>query len=248
MIRFISVLVTACLFSMTVNAGHHLVHERIDKSKTRSEQDKARDEGRQPAKVLEFLGVKMGMTTLDLVAAGGYYTEVLSLAVDKAGTVYAQNPASVLKFRDGANDKAITARLANNRLANVVRLDKPIGDTGIKDGTVDLAITALNFHDIHNGSGREAALGFSKQVLALLKPGGILGVIDHDGVASQDNQKLHRMQEHVAIEILLEAGFEIAAVSDMLRNPKDDHTAMVFAPDLRGKTDRFLIKARKPAN
>ncbi len=56
------------------------------------------------------------------------------------------------------------------------------------------------------------------------------------------------MQDHVAIEILLEAGFEIAAVSDILRNPNDDHTAMVFAPDLRGKTDRFLIKARKPAN
>ncbi len=91
---------------------------------TRSEADRNRDAGRKPADVIRFLGIEEGMSVIDLIAASGYYTEVLSLAVGASGTVYAQNPAIVLQFRDGANDKAMTARLAEDRLATVVRLDR----------------------------------------------------------------------------------------------------------------------------
>ena len=77
-------------------------------SSERPETDRARDAGRRPAEVVSFLGVKPGMTVIDLVAAGGYYTEVMSLAVGPEGKVYAQNSAFVLKLRDGANEKAIS--------------------------------------------------------------------------------------------------------------------------------------------
>ena len=211
----------------------------------RAEADKARDAGRKPAQVVAFLGISEGMTVMDLIAAGGYYTEVLSNAVGESGRVYAQNPAMVLRFRDGANDKAMTARLANDRLANVVRWDREMTDIGLDAGSLDAAITALNFHDLYNNDPAVAA-GFLDAVMQLLKPGGVLGLIEHHGNAGGDNAALHRMEKSKALEAIMAAGFEVVGDSDLLSNAADDRTQMVFATDIRGKTDRFLLKLRKP--
>jgi predicted methyltransferase len=234
------------LFSLSVNAAikTSLVLSLMDES--RSTEDKARDGGRKPAEVMAFLGVEPGMTVIDVIAAGGYYTEVLSRTVGRRGKVYAQNPASVLKFRDGANDKALTRRLADNRLPNVIRWDRETTDLGIAPDSIDFAITALNFHDIYNSSGKNAAVSFSTLIFNVLKPGAVFGVIDHEGAAAADNQSLHRIQGGLALEALLEAGFSIESNSDTLRNPEDDLSKMVFDASIRGKTDRFLIKAVKP--
>ena len=116
----------------------------------RSPEDQVRDAGRKPAEVLAWLGIGPGMTVMDLVASGGWYTEVLSIAVGPEGVVYAQNPPMIFNFRDGFYDKALSARLADDRLANVVRLDRDLPDTGLQPGSLDAAITALNFHDIVN--------------------------------------------------------------------------------------------------
>jgi len=106
-------------------------------SSTRAESDRVRDAGRHPAEVIEFLGIEPGMSVIDVIAAGGYYTEVLSLAVGSAGHVAAQNPAVVLQMRDGANEKTLSARLADNRLPNVSRLDKELGELVAADGPFD---------------------------------------------------------------------------------------------------------------
>ena len=185
------------------------------------------------------------MTVIDLIAAGGYYTEVLSVAVGTKGKVFAQNTDFVLKIRDGANEKALSARLANNRLPNVERLDREMADLGLTPGSIDAALTALNFHDIYNG-GPEAAVGFLASVKAVLKSGGILGIIDHDGNAENDNKALHRMAMADAVKAATDAGFEVVAKGEMLRNPKDDRTQGVFTEGLRGHTDRFVLKLRKP--
>ena len=76
-------------------------------SDSRSEADRARDAGRKPAEVLEFLGIRPGMKVIDIIAAGGWYTEVLALAVGPDGHVVAQNPSFVLTYRDGALDEAL---------------------------------------------------------------------------------------------------------------------------------------------
>lgn len=212
----------------------------------RSDADRARDAGRKPAAIVAFLGVEPGMTALDLIAAGGWYTEVLSVAVGPEGRVYAQNNDFVLKIRDGANDKALTARLADGRLPNVQRMDSEVADLPVADGSVDVAITALNLHDIYNGGGEEAALAFLAAAHRKLKPGGILGIVDHVGVAGRDNAKLHRMQKQQALDVIAKSGFVLVAESDVLANPADDHSQNVFAPDIRGKTDRFALKLRKP--
>jgi len=216
-------------------------------SEARSAEDRARDAGRKPAEVIAFLGIHPGDTVIDLIAAGGYYTEVLSLAVGPTGKVYAQNTPYVLQMREGANEKAISARLAGGRLPNVERLDREIDALGLAPGSVDAALTSLNFHDIYNSRGPEAAEAFLKAVHQVLKPGGVLGVIDHAGDAGADNESLHRIEVGVARLTAKAAGFEIEAESALLHNPADDHTKNVFDPAIRGRTDRFVLRLRKPA-
>ena len=216
-------------------------------SDSRAEGDRARDAGRKPADVIEFLGIEPGMRVIDIIAAGGYYTEVLSLAVDAEGHVVAQNPAFVLQFREGANEIALSARLADDRLPNVSRMNKEFEDMSAADGQFEAAITALNFHDIYNGRGPDVALGFLQTIGSMLKPGAVFGIIDHVGVADEDNASLHRIEVAKVIETAQAAGFEIEGQSDLLSNEGDDHTQGVFAEGLRGQTDRFLLKLRKPA-
>ncbi len=247
----LALLVLPLLFPLPASAaddgdgGQKSLANRLAKG-DRAETDKQRDAGRKPAEVVAFLGIEPGMTVVDLIAAGGYYTEVLSVAVGSEGKVYAQNPPRVLKFRDGANDKAMTKRLEGGRLPNVQRLDQNLAEVELAPGSVDLAITALNFHDIYNGRGKEVAQKFLVRVSELLEPGGILGLIDHSGAAGNDNASLHRIEEKTVREAVALAGFELVATRDLLRNSADDLSAGVFDPAIRGKTDRFLFKLRKP--
>jgi len=216
-------------------------------SDNRSADDQARDAGRKPADVVEFLGIEPGMAVIDVIAASGYYTEVLSLAVGPDGSVVAHNPAFVLEFREGANEKAISARLADNRLPNVTRLNKEFEELSAADGPFDAAITALNFHDLYNGQSAEDALAVLQIIHSMLKPGAVFGIIDHAGVADADNAALHRIEVAKAIEVATAAGFVVDGQSNILSNPEDDHTQGVFAEGLRGNTDRFLLKLSKPA-
>lgn len=215
-------------------------------SDARSAADRARDAGRKPAEVIAFLGIEPGMHVIDVIAASGYYTEVLSLAVGPEGQVTAQNPPGVLKMRDGANEKALSARLADDRLANVSRLDKDLADFSPEDGPYDAAITGLNLHDIYNRYGEEGAAAAMQTIYAALKPGAVFGVLDHEGIESNDNTALHRIQRADAIRVAEAAGFVLDDSSDILHMPGDDMSQVVFAEEIRGKTNRFLLKLRKP--
>lgn len=211
-------------------------------SPERPPEDKARDEARKPIETIQFLGIKPGMKVMDVIAAGGWFTEVLSAAVGPTGKVYSQNPQFFVQrqgFMEAEKERA-------DRLGNVMPVHGEIPDAGL-NGQVDAAITAMNLHDIYNGQGGEqAAVAFVKGVYDALKPGGVFGVIDHAGSAGQDNAQFHRIQERQAKDVLMKAGFEVEAESDILRNPADDHTKAVRDPSVRGHTDQFLIRARKP--
>lgn len=220
--------------------------ETLLASESRAAADRARDAGRKPAEVIAFLGIEPGMKVIDIIGAGGYYTEVLALAVGPDGHVSAQNPAFVLQMRDGANEKALSERLANNRLPNVSRLDKEMTEISAQDGPFDAAFTALNLHDIYNNYGEEGAVGAMKSIFSTLKPGGVFGVIDHDGLEGNDNKALHRMLKQDAIRVVTAAGFVLEADSGLLHNHTDDMSQVVFAEGLRGNTHRFLLKLRKP--
>jgi predicted methyltransferase len=213
----------------------------------RSDADKARDADRKPAEVLAFAGVAPGMTVMDVMAASGWYTEVLSVAVGPDGTVYAENPRWLLEAMNGAPDKALTERLAGDRLPNVQRRDGGLEAGTVPPDSVDIALTALNFHDTVGRGGEAAGVEQLNQIYRALKPGGVLILIDHNGKAGGDNKKLHRVEQSAVEEMVAQTGFVIEGEGGILRHPEDDLTQMVFAKDVRGKTDRFVLKLRKPA-
>lgn len=220
--------------------------ETIAAGATRSEEDRARDVGRKPAEVIAAMGIVPGMRVLDLIAAGGWYTEVLSNAVGPDGHVTAHNTPFTLQIRDGANDIAMTARLADGRLANVSRLNTEAHEITADDGQYDVALTALNLHDIYNRGGEVGAVAVLSSVYSVLKPGGFFVVIDHEGVAGNDNAELHRMLKADAIRTAEAAGFTLEVDSDVLRNPDDDMTLFMRDESVSGNTNRFLLKFRKP--
>jgi predicted methyltransferase len=242
-----SLLVAACASGPTTSGSKNAwTNEALAaalSTPTRKQEDRDRDADRKPAQLMTFFGVERGMTAVDVMASGGFMTEVLSITVGPTGKVYAQNPVAFLQYNNGMYGKAIGERLANNRLPNVVRTD---GDMStIAPNSIDVAVTAMNLHDLYN---RDAKVGqaFVKGVFDALKPGGVFGVVDHAGVAGADNAKLHRMLKQQAIDVAKAAGFVVEAESDVLAHAADDHTKAVFDPTLRGHTDQFTLKLRKP--
>jgi predicted methyltransferase len=216
----------------------------------RPAKDRERDEVRKPGQVLEFFGVRPGQTLIEYFAAGGTTAEILARAVGPKGKVYMQNPQWVLERPNFP--ESVAKRLAENRLPNVVRLDKPLNDLGLPRGSVDGAVMNLVFHDMFWLS--EDVPDVLKDLQAMLKPGGFVGVVDHaapertgDKSAKDRDNGPHRIDEDFARRMFLDAGFVLEAESDVLRNPEDDRQKPFFAPELKGKTtDRFVLRFRKP--
>ena len=105
---------------------HPAIQAAVD-SQERLPKDRARDDNRHYAEIMEFFGVRPGMNVIELFAAGGNTAEVLARAVGPTGKVYMQNPHC---FFERSGNKPVEERLANDRLPNVVRLDKPLNELG----------------------------------------------------------------------------------------------------------------------
>lgn len=210
--------------------------------------DFARDSARKPVQVLDFLGIQTGMTVLDLYAAGGYYTFILSKAVGENGMVYAQNTERGLRFVEDRQNisqgEALNAKIERGNLRNVVQIIRPLSEIGLAENSVDLVVVAQTLHDYYNPNPKRA-LEMLLQLRLLLKPGGVLGITDHVGVAGRDNRDLHRMEIQQAMELAEQAGFEVER-SEVLRVSTDDHSRSIFDPRLNRSTDRFLLKLTKP--
>lgn len=206
--------------------------------------DQAGDDARRhAADVLAFSGVKPGWEVIDFLPGQGYWTRLFTGAVGPTGHVYALWPNA-----SGDRAKATVDALNGRKLGNVtaaidpglITLDKP----------VDLVWTVQNYHDLPNNGRGEAALNaFNAAVFKALKPGGTYIVIDHvapAGSGLSDTETLHRIDPAIVKKQVLAAGFTFAGESKALANPKDDHTLKVFDPKIRGVTDQFVYKFRKP--
>lgn len=213
-------------------------------SEERPADDRARDADRKPFEVLSFLGIGPGMHVADLASGFGYYTEILARAVGPEGRVYAQNNQYVLEnFVKGA----LGERLARLDMDHVQRLDSELDDPGLPAGELDAAIMVLFYHDTYWMGTDRARM--NKAVFDALKPGGVYGIIDHHaeaGSGDRDVKTIHRVDAELVKQELLAAGFVLEAESDVLHHPEDDRTLNVFAPELRGKSDRFVYRFRKP--
>ena len=211
--------------------------------------DFLRDEARKPVQTLEFFGLERGMRVLDLYAAGGYYTAVLSAAVGESGCVFAQNTRRGRAFIEDrqaiTQGEALDTKIRTANLNNVTQLIVPTTSLGLAPGSLDFILLTLTLHDYANPNPRRAR-ELLTMLYSLLKAGGILGISDHIGDEGNDNHALHRMPEQQAIALALEAGFDVTS-SDLLRVHSDDHSRNVFDPRLARITDRFLLRLLKPA-
>lgn len=211
--------------------------------------DYVRDAARKPVEVLEFLGIAPGMQVLDVYAAGGYYTFILSKAVGPEGKVFAQNTPRGLRFEEDRQEisqgEALEAKIQQGKLNNVTHLVERIDELSIEPASLDAIMVVQILHDYYNPD-PDRALELLTQLKALLKPGGIVGVIDHAGDAGRENRRFHRMEKSQAIDVAERAGLRVAGDSDLLHNPNDRHVRSIFDPMLNRNTDRFLLKLQVP--
>ncbi len=213
--------------------------------------DREQDATRHAREVLEFLGVRPGMRVIDVFAAGGYNTELLARVVGAKGKVIAYNNPPYAKFAE----KGIAARYANDRLGNVRQITAEVDELQLAPGSLDAALFVMSYHDAYwrpeDGSwNRTKPDVLLAKLHAALVPGGVVVVQDHvanpDGDAAEVAGKLHRIDPAVVRRDFEQAGFVFDASSDVLRHPSDDHTKGVFDPAVRGRTDQFVHRFRKP--
>lgn len=209
--------------------------------------DTKRDADRKPAEMLAFAEVMSGDKVVDLISGGGYFTRIFARAVGPGGTVYAYQPSEL----DGLYKRPIPilAVAAEPAYTNLKLLHQPIGDFRLPE-PVDLVWTSQNYHDMFlKFFGPVDVARLNKEIYAALKPGGLYVVLDHsaeNGSGLRDAEKLHRIGEEKVRADLEAAGFVFVAESSALRNPNDPRTANVFDPGIRGHTDQFILKFRKP--
>jgi predicted methyltransferase len=212
--------------------------------------DSARDTARKPAEVLAFSEIGTGNTVFEMEAGGGYYTELISRAVGPTGKVIMQGPKEFEQFYKADMD----ARLANNRLANV-RVSQSAFDTlDAPDASVDVVTWFQGPHEMYckaacgNAPLGDTAKAF-QEISRILKPGGYLVIMDHaaaQGSPETTGNDLHRIDPMIVKASATTAGFALDEESSILANPADDHTKGVFDDSIRGKTDQFLLRYKKP--
>jgi predicted methyltransferase len=210
----------------------------------------ALDEGRKPAEVLSFLGLQRGMAAADLITGSGYWAEIMARAVGAKGHVTAFEPEQFYTSpKEQATIQALLARQPGIRLVRY-----PFEAFAATPRSFDFAIISLNYHDLYWTSEkykipRTDPAAFLRTLYAAMKPGGIVGVVDHAGPAGDTRaivDQLHRIDPATVQADFRAAGFVLEAQSPLLANPADDHSKLVFDPAIRGHTDRFLYRFRKP--
>jgi predicted methyltransferase len=193
--------------------------------------------------VIAFIGVKQGDKVADIV--GGRLTASLARAVGPTGKVYAVETAEVVKVHPQVLD---TMHSLSAQSPNVIVSDDPVA-SALPAG-LDAVVIRQNYHDLYDKfMGPADVPAFNKAVFAALKPGGVYVVLDHaaaagSGISATDT--LHRIDPARVKEDVLAAGFKLDAESSILANASDDHTKNVFDPSVRGHTDQFLYRFKKP--
>jgi len=213
--------------------------------KGRPEADTKRDADRKPAEMLAFAGVKPGDKVADYIPGGGYFTRIFSKAVGPKGKVFVvMNPPAA----NAASPPPILAVAADPQYGNITVVSTGIGSFVLPE-QVDVFWTSQNYHDLFARARGLDIAKVDKLIYDAIKPGGVFIVLDHAAAAGtpiDPDDKLHRIDPTAVRKQLESSGFKYEGESTVLRNPADDHTKPVFDPSIRGHTDQFVYKFRKP--
>ena len=227
----------------------------------RTDANRARDQYRHPVETLAFFGVKPSDNVVEIWPGGGWYSEILGPLTQGKGKLYLAAPTKGV-------DRTKEMASAHPTLAHAVIAVFPNADGQMKvpDGTADVVLTFRNVHNWRFG-GKDNTQEAFNQIFAMLKPGGILGVVDHrlpEDMDSALEEKSGYMKKSSVVGFAKAAGFELVAESDINANAKDSHDwpdgVWTLPPVLRkgevdrakylaiGESDRMTLKFRKPAS
>ena len=212
--------------------------------------DRTDQDRREAAAVLDFFGIEPGMVVLDLYSGGGFYSEQLSYLVGPEGRVVAHNNTPYLSL----SEAEAAERYRAGRLPNVEQLIAENNELELPVQRFDAVVMINAYHDVYfvdeeGGWARIDRSQFLKEVHDAMKPGAVLGIVDHaaaPGAPTDSGGTLHRIDPNVIRTDMEAAGFVLEATSDLLRNPEDDYASRVFDEDVRHQTDRVVMRFRKP--
>jgi predicted methyltransferase len=218
-------------------------YQAIVAAPDRSDADRQTDQRRQPAKMLAFTGVTEGMKVLDMEANAGYSTELLARAVGPTGTVWAQDPASIIErlVKDKFDNRA-----KGEAMKNVVHVVRDFDDPIPPDvSNLDMITFFFAYHDVTYMPVDRARM--NAKMFSALKPGGYLIIADHSAKQGEGitvAKTLHRIEEATLRQEIEAAGFTFVAEGDFLRHPEDPRDDKVFKPAV--PVDEFVLKYQKP--
>lgn len=252
--RIIVVFVSAVtIFALPVFASTTGPIEDAVNHSERLKVDRELDVARKPIDVLSFFGIKEGMKIFDVTSGGGYYTELVARIVGPDGHVVAHN---VYAVADVFAKDEIAEHYSKIRIPSVTRVISEFKDIDLGTEQFDAVLMILAYHDVYYAEIGENYVwtqtnpsAFLKTIYDGLKPGGVVGLVDHAdelGAPIENVAALHRIDPAVVRRDFAAAGFVLEAEADFLANPDDDYSKSVFDPAVRRKTDRFVIRFRKP--
>lgn len=238
------------LFAMPALAEPAEVAAAVANVSARSEANVKLDENRKPIELLAFLGLERGSQVIDMFGANRYWAEIIAPAIGPDGRLVVWQPTQFINDKRKAEFAEFAGKAGNSAL-----IYSPFEDPRIGVAAHDFMIMNLDYHDVYWENAerkipRMAPDAWLKQLYEAMKPGAVVGIIDHAANPGGDTrevvEKLHRIDPAVVRADFERAGFVLEAESDLLRNPADDRTGNVFDDKIRGKTDRFVFKFRKP--
>jgi predicted methyltransferase len=210
--------------------------------------DTAADARRHGPEIAAFTGLKSGDKVIDLIPGGGYWSRTFARIIGPTGHVYGIWPRPYAQ-EAGTDVKKYDALTRDPNFGNVSATIQPAAELKAAE-PVDLVFTSQNYHDYPDkfmGPTDPAIL--NKAVFAALKPGGIYLIVDHSAAAGsglRDTETLHRIDPAIVRKQVEAAGFVFVGESKLLANPADDRTKAVFDKSIRGRTDQFILKFKKP--
>lgn len=209
----------------------------------RPDADRERDALRNPAEILAFAGVQPGWRVADVGPGGGYYSRLFAVAVGDAGRLYAVD-------RPGTAERPRPMAAIAPTYSNITHLTDGYSNWSAGE-PLDAIFISQIYHDFYLPVFNFDVPAMNRAMFAALKPGGVLFIIDHSAIAGSPiavTDSLHRIDQARVVADLEAAGFVLEEESQALRHPEDNRTLRVFESDVRGRTDQFVLRFRKPAN